>query len=123
MARKHELLAVSGTETIIGPGVKLKGKLISEGDIQVDGFMSGDIKAGGNVTIGYNARIKSNIKAMNASVAGVVVGNITAEQDTAITQTGKVTGDIKTATLSIGSGAYYSGAVAMPIHEASELED
>lgn len=122
MARKHEMLAVSGTETIIGPGVKLKGNLASEGDITIDGLMSGDIKATGNVTIGVNARIKANVRAMNVSVAGELVGNITAEDDTRITETGQVTGDIKTTTFSIGPGAYFTGAVVMPSRRASEPE-
>jgi cytoskeletal protein CcmA (bactofilin family) len=123
MRKKHELLAVSGTETIIGAGVKLKGTLTSEGDIQIDGLMSGDIKVSGNVTIGYNARIKANIKAQNVRVSGELTGNITADNDTAITETGQVTGDIKTGTISIGPGAFFSGNITMPQHKVTEPEE
>lgn len=113
MARKTDALGVSAAETIIGAGVKLKGNLASDGDMMVDGLISGHIKSRGNVTIGVNAVIKADIEAANIAVLGQVDGNLTASHETQIKETGRVKGNITTANLSIASGAIFAGTSVM----------
>src|SRR6476659_3794004 len=104
MARKDELLGVNGGDTVIGPGVTLRGNLHSEGDIVIEGALEGDIKTRGSVTIDHNATVKSNIKAGSANIAGELVGDITAEDDANIMSSAKVRGKITASRVSMQSG-------------------
>lgn len=110
MARRNDVLGVSGAETMIGSGVVVTGNLTSEGDILVDGTLTGDISAVGSVTVGINGVIKANIRADNVSVSGEVHGNITAEGEVAITESGQVRGNISAAGLAIASGGIFVGS-------------
>lgn len=106
-ARSH------GAETIVGTSVKLKGNIKSDGDIIVDGVITGEIKTKGAVMVGKNANILASVKAANVTVSGVVQGNIEATDRLEITESGKVLGDIATSVLSIAPGAVFTGKSQM----------
>jgi cytoskeletal protein CcmA (bactofilin family) len=115
MARRShdDALGVVGAETVIGTGVVVRGNLSSESDIVIDGTLEGNVKAGGNVTIGVNASVKGDIEATNATVAGALRGNITVEGEASILETGQVRGNIKSAGLAITSGGIFIGRSLM----------
>lgn len=123
MARKVDLMGTGGSDTVIGAGVKVKGNLASDGDIMVDGMLSGDIKAAGSVTIGVNAIVKADIKAHSVTVSGKLEGDIAAVTEAALTETAQVKGAIASATLSILPGAVFIGAVTMTETEPNSLTD
>jgi cytoskeletal protein CcmA (bactofilin family) len=126
MARKShdDALGVAGAETVIGTGVVVRGNLASESDITVDGTLDGNIKSGGNVTIGVNANVKGDIEATNATVAGALHGNITVEGEAGILETGQVRGNIKSSGLAIASGGVFIGRSIMeaPPHLLPEAD-
>ncbi len=109
MARRTDALGVTGADTIIGPGVVVTGNLYSEGDIFIDGEVTGDIKTVGDVTLGVNAVIKANIAALNVVVGGTLTGNILAQGEASITESGQVHGDVGSAGLSIANGGQFEG--------------
>jgi cytoskeletal protein CcmA (bactofilin family) len=111
MPRKiqDEALGVIGSETVIGAGVVVRGNLSSDSDITIDGNLEGDIKSGGDVTVGINAHITADIAATNVTVAGTVVGNITASGEARIAESGHVKGDIASGGLAINSGGVFIG--------------
>jgi cytoskeletal protein CcmA (bactofilin family) len=123
MAKKPELFHVSGSDTIIGSGVKLRGNLVSEGDIAVDGRMVGNIKGGGNVAIGVNAHVTGDVSGTTVSVAGHLSGNIKALDAASIMSTGAVHGDIDATRLEIGMGGVFIGMSKMKAAEATEVLD
>ena len=121
MARRGDVLGVTGADTVIGAGVVVTGNLTSEADINIDGTMhGGDIKTTGDLTIGVNARIKANVWATNVIVAGELDGNIIAEDQASIRETGRVTGDITAAGLAIVPGGVFSGRSI--VHRQRELD-
>ena len=124
MARKsHEdALGVAGAETVIGTGVVVHGTLESESDIAIDGILDGDIKTLGNVTVGVNAEIKANIQGANVTIAGAVKGNVTAEGEASILETGHLVGNVQASGLAITSGGIFIGrsAVNSPARIAAE---
>lgn len=112
-----------GAETIVGTSVKLKGNLKSDGDIIIDGIVTGELKTKGSVKIGKNANVVASIKASNISIAGAVQGNVEATDRLEITETGKVAGDISANVLSIAPGATFSGKSQMMLdHKEPEIE-
>lgn len=123
MAKKNDLFSAAGSDTVIGSSVKLKGNLSSEGDISVDGRMVGNITSGGHVTVGPNAQIAGNVRAISAAVAGRLEGNIKVEDAASLAATGQVYGDIDCGHIEISLGAVYIGATKMKPVKATEVVD
>lgn len=132
--QKGEIAVSEGAaETIVGTSVKLKGNLKSDGDVIIDGIVTGEVKTKGSVKIGKNANIVANIKAKDVSIAGAVQGNVEATDRLEIAETGKILGDISANVLSIAPGAVFSGksqmievhqeTVAEPVAEVEEPEE
>lgn len=119
MARGNE---DGAPETIIGATVKVEGDLNSEGDIRVDGLVSGKIKTNKNLFIGPTAKVEADIEAGNADVAGVVKGQLKVREALQVRETGRVSGDIACARLSIAEGAHFSGSCTMPEAEGELSE-
>lgn len=120
---KNQHFATSSHDTVIGSSVKLKGNLVSEGDITVDGRMAGNIKSGGHVTIGINAHVNGDINADSVTVIGHLEGNIKSSDITALAESGQVYGDIKTGRIEIALGAIFIGQSTMKPPTAKELAD
>lgn len=87
--------------------MSVKGDLFSEGDIQLDGLVNGDVRSK-HVTVGKLAVINGSIIGDNLRVSGTVNGEITARV-VILTSTARVTGDINHDSLSIQAGAYVQG--------------
>lgn len=112
MARKlhDDALGVAGAATVIGAGVTVTGTLDAESDITIDGAMHGDITSLGNLTVGVNANLKSNIKAVEVVIGGNLTGNISASGQVTILATGSVRGNITSGGLAIEQGGIFIGA-------------
>lgn len=119
--KKDEIEGITEAETVVGASVKLKGNLKSDGNITVNGSVSGEIKTKANVNIGSGAEVRASVTAKSVVVSGVVQGNINAEDQLSITDTGKVYGDINVGILSIAPGALFTGKCLMP--EEEKVED
>ncbi|MFA6410301.1 MAG: polymer-forming cytoskeletal protein [Candidatus Buchananbacteria bacterium] len=96
-------------ETIIGPSVQVEGNFVANGDIIIEGTVSGSIKTEKNLRIGDEAKIFADIWAANAIIAGEVQGNITIKEGLELTSTARVFGDVKTKTIVISAGATLQG--------------
>lgn len=123
MAKRDDLLRLGESETVIGTGVRVKGALISDGDVTIEGKLSGEIKTSGDLTLGVNAVIKANVTGRNVTVSGQLKGNILADGQTTITETGRVIGNIKTTGVQISSGATFVGSVQMAEPLAPGLDE
>lgn len=97
--------------TIISEGVKIEGKLNFPGSVKIDGEVIGDIKVGGTLTIGRNAKVESNVQTKNAVISGNFKGEMHASGLVEITSTGKFIGDLiqDNALLAIEKGGLFKG--------------
>ncbi|HSX48088.1 MAG TPA: polymer-forming cytoskeletal protein, partial [Candidatus Nanoarchaeia archaeon] len=123
MPKKDDLMRLSEAETVIGAGVRIRGTLISDGDVSIEGSLSGEIKTSSNLVLGVNATVKANVAGRNVRITGQLNGNIKATDETSISETGKVVGNINTSTLSIGTGAVFIGSVSMVEPVALEMNE
>jgi|SRR3989338_1353724 len=114
MAKNDEYDTGSTPETIVGASVKIEGDLVSEGDIKVDGLVTGKIKTTKNLYVGPMAKIEASVEAGNAILAGVVHGDLKIKENLLVQETGKIDGNISCAKLSIAEGAHFSGTCTMP---------
>ena len=117
MSKRDEYIDSSTPETVVGASVKIEGDLASEGDIRVEGAVSGKIKTTKNLYIGPQAQIEADLDAGNAVIAGSVKGEIKIKDNLLIQETGKVSGNIACARLSIAEGARFSGSCTMAMPE------
>ena len=65
---------------IIGIGTKITGDINSNGDIRVDGSLTGKLITKGKVVIGETGKVKGEIRCKNSDVEGSIEGKITVEQ-------------------------------------------
>ena len=97
----------TGTPALLSRDVVIEGDMNSTGDIQIDGTMKGNLKAG-SVTIGREAMIEGDVEAEAIVVHGRLVGNIKA-RDVRIRHTAHVEGNITQEALVIEPGAFFDG--------------
>jgi cytoskeletal protein CcmA (bactofilin family) len=96
----------------IGRGMMIKGEILSKEDLFLDGEVEGKLLVPGHsITVGPNARVKSDIKAREVTVMGIVHGNIDAELKVIIRKDGQLVGNITTAGITIDDEAYFKGSI------------
>jgi cytoskeletal protein CcmA (bactofilin family) len=93
--------------TIISSDMRITGNVTSEGEIQVDGVVDGDVR-GAKVSIGASGHVAGAVSADRILVRGRVNGQIRAQLVT-LTRTAQVKGDVFHETLSMESGAKLEG--------------
>lgn len=95
--------------SILSADMRITGDVVSDGEIQIDGVIEGDIKCD-QLTIGEQARIDGEVVADGVHVHGAVAGQIRAKS-IFLAKTSHVKGDVVHETLAIEPGAYMEGHV------------
>jgi cytoskeletal protein CcmA (bactofilin family) len=113
--------------SLIAENVTLNGDLASDGDVQLDGALRGDLRVG-RLTIGESGHVEGAIEAEAVDIRGRVTGSITAQQ-VRLHASALVQGDITHTQLAIDAGARFEGrslrfetpaaAVDTPVVEAA----
>jgi cytoskeletal protein CcmA (bactofilin family) len=93
--------------SIISPDLRINGDMVCSGDIQIDGWVEGDIQSR-NVVVGEGATVHGAVQAENVRICGIINGQIRADNVT-LEKTARVTGDILHKSLSIEQGAFLEG--------------
>lgn len=107
---KREAQAVpakASPPSLLSPDLVVVGDMTSDGEIQIDGTIAGDIRSH-SLLIGENAKITGEIIAETVTVHGTVIGQIKAHK-VSLARTARVTGDILHDELSIENGAFLEG--------------
>lgn len=111
----------AGTDTLIGQGSEVTGKLNCEANLRIEGNFNGEIESQGDVTVGEYAVARSNIQAREVVIAGKVYGDIATLGKLTITATGQMFGDVTASSLIIMEGGTLSGTSTMnSVDPASE---
>ena len=97
----------TGLPSIISEDLKIVGSLQSDGEVQIDGVVDGDIR-GHVVTISKGADIRGSIFADTVHISGQVNGQIEAKS-VMIAKPARVVGDILHQALAIEAGAHIDG--------------
>lgn len=98
---------VAKVPSIISPSLRIVGDLVSEGDVQVDGVIEGDVRAR-SLTLSEGAVIKGHVEADEVCVRGTVEGQILAGS-VELGRTARVIGDVLHDVLSVEAGAFIDG--------------
>ena len=95
--------------SIIGSDMRIAGDVKTDGDVQIEGVIDGDIQSA-SVTVGRSAEINGEIVADEIRVLGRVNGRIRG-RDVTLLESAQVNGDVLHDTLEIARGATIEGMV------------
>jgi cytoskeletal protein CcmA (bactofilin family) len=118
--KKKRTINPNATDTLIGEGTIVEGKITSRASLRVEGKVKGDIECSGDVTIGETGTLHSSVSARNVINAGSIYGSVTTKGILTITPTGKVYGDIQMNSLQIAQGGLFQGTSKMEVKAAVE---
>lgn len=99
--------------SVLSTGIAWKGHLGGSGGVRIEGTFEGDIALRGLLVVGETGRVTCNhLRANTVIVAGMVRGDITAER-LEIRATGRIWGNVVTASFATEEGAFLRGQITM----------
>ncbi len=116
MSLEDRTATAGSAPSILSPDLKIVDELKSDGAIQIDGTVEGDIKAH-MLTVGEQGKIDGSTVAETVRIFGTVNGRVQAKT-VRLDKSARVTADISHETLTIEAGAYFEGKV-LPLKGAS----
>lgn len=105
--KSSSLKKTNHTPSIISEDVRLVGSIMSQGEVQLDGRIEGDIKVD-SLVIGTTGVIEGIVEANTLIIKGKIVGSLNAGK-VSIHSSAHVHGDVFHDSLSIESGAVIEG--------------
>lgn len=93
--------------SIISADLRITGDLVCAGDVQVDGWVEGDIQSR-SVVVGEGATVHGAVQAEKVRICGLVKGEVRGDA-VILEKTAKVTGDILHKSIAIEQGAFLEG--------------
>ena len=109
-------MAQSGRDTlnsVIGPGSIFEGKFYIAGSLRIEGKFEGEIKTEESLYVGDTGKVKTNISAKSVAVSGTMIGNIKAEAEVRLEESGKLLGDVVSPVLYIQPGVVAKGNITI----------
>jgi len=96
--------------SIIGTDVRITGSIDTNGEIQLDGIVEGDVNCK-TLTLGERGVVTGNVVSESVVVRGKVVGDVRA-RTVRLEKTANVSGDVWHESISIEAGAFFEGRVS-----------
>ena len=104
---------VGTSASLIGAGTSLKGDISSNGDIRIDGTLTGNIHCTAKVVIGANGVVEGDISGQQADIMGKVNGTIKVKDLLQLKSNCSVNGNLHAAKLQIEPSASFNGQCHM----------
>ena len=105
--------APTGAMSAISKGTTINGDLVSEGDLRIDGNITGHIRCTAKVVVGESAIVDGDIEAQNADLFGTVNGNVVTTELLCLKSGCVINGDISVGRLDIEANAIFNGKCNM----------
>ncbi|MBT7377207.1 MAG: polymer-forming cytoskeletal protein [Candidatus Marinimicrobia bacterium] len=99
--------------SILGPELEIKGDVKVAGSLLIYGKVFGNIESNGTVRTAKGSVVKGNIKAKDAAISGEVEGDLVVKSKVTLGDTSLLTGNLKSAILTIEEGATFEGVCNM----------
>ena len=101
------------TINLLGAGTTITGDINSNGDIRINGVLTGNLSTKGRVIIGESGKIKGDINCKNADILGLIEGSLTVSDLLTLKSTASVTGEVTIGKIAIEPGCKFNGACKM----------
>jgi cytoskeletal protein CcmA (bactofilin family) len=99
--------------SVIGSGLRIRGEMESEGELEIRGQVVGNIVHAGRLVVAAGARCDSLIRADELVVAGEVHGHVVVQGQLELLPTGRLYGDATCGRLVVAPGALLQGSSRM----------
>ena len=106
---------------VIGNQILIRGTLVGEEDLVVEGRVEGAITLAGHLTVAENGVIEANLDVDSVEVRGEVVGDISAASSITIHKGARVRGNVRAPRVIINDGARFRGSVEMKVDLPDDL--
>ena len=111
MSLEDRTATAGSAPSILSPDLEIVGDLKSDGEIQIDGTVKGDIN-GHMLTVGEQGKIDGSTVAETVQIYGTVNGRVQAKT-VRLEKSARVTADIAHETLAIEADAHFEGKVQL----------
>jgi cytoskeletal protein CcmA (bactofilin family) len=112
VTRRH--ITATSHMTTIGPGIDIKGEIVSDEDLVLEGGVSGQVLLrDATLTVARQARITADLRSTRVHVFGSVQGNIAATERIELTTTASVVGNLSANQVVLQEGATFNGRIDM----------
>jgi cytoskeletal protein CcmA (bactofilin family) len=98
---------------LLGVGTTINGDINSNGDIRINGTLTGNLNTKGRVIIGETGKIKGEINCKNADILGLVEGRLFATESLSLKATASIIGDITIGRIAVEPGCKFNGTCKM----------
>ncbi len=103
----------SNSASLIGAGTGMKGDITSNGDIRIDGTLTGNIHCSAKVVIGAGGVVQGDINGQQADIMGKVTGTIKVKDLLQLKGGSLLNGNIQAGKLQIEPTASFNGECHM----------
>jgi cytoskeletal protein CcmA (bactofilin family) len=97
--------------TIVGRTSRVRGRLTGTGDVEVQGFVEGEIAVSGDVTVDAHGLVGASVRGRRVTIRGAVQGDLHGEEAVLLEDGARVVGDVRAPRVSIATGALIRGYV------------
>ena len=113
MIEKKREFDENAVATIVGPGTVIKGEILSQGTVHIEGTVQGRIECEDTIVIQESGEVQADLIAGQIIISGSVEGNTFAHERLEITNKGRVVGNITAPRISIADGVIFEGQCTM----------
>lgn len=109
------MIAGESAISIIGPGMRIEGDVVTDGTVRIEGSIRGTVRAGKAVVLGQEGEVVGDIHTQDAVIGGRVTGTLVAESRLELQSTSVVEGEVcaRTEHLVLHEGARFNGQIQM----------
>lgn len=117
--------ATRGSEeaNVLGATVRVRGRLLGDGDLRIEGDIEGDVRVRGALDLGDTGNVRGNIAAQAVTLSGSLTGDVESEGPVLIRSSAKVAGDMKGSEIALEEGASYTGRIEADFELPDGLDD
>lgn len=95
--------------SMIGQGAIIRGDIICDGDLRIDGTLKGNIKSNARIVIGPAGMVEGDIEGLQADVLGKITGKVVVKDLLNLRGQCVVNGDIFAGKLQVEPTATFNG--------------
>lgn len=112
-----------GLNNRILPGTKVKGDIIADTDLRIDGELEGNLKSTAKVFIGKTGSINGKVECASADIEGKFNGTLNVQTLLSLKSTAVIDGEVTVEKLAVEPGATFNATCTMKGAEVKSLKN
>ncbi len=110
--------------SLLGKTMFIKGDLVSDEDLVIEGKMEGTLKAQKRVVVGRGGLVQADVEASEVIIRGKIIGNVKGLNKVTIEPEGELIGNIVAQRVVLAEGSIFKGSIDMSLKgQAEEIEE